>query len=163
MLISTAFDFDYWKMSRRRESQSEEGSQKSSRIGAWATATRFLLLDPRLQVHVYKFLFSVGELKSQKYWNHSNICSIFQAFHPPEKFIWFNYNSHAFHGKKTDTDLQNCLINSEKLAVITDPPFGSKTELICQELNQSSKWNKQPPSYLWSWFIMVWYPGHLTK
>ena len=68
MLITTAFDFDYWKMSRRRESQSEEGSQKSSRIGAWATATRFLLLDldPRLQVHVYRFYFHCGITQESK-------------------------------------------------------------------------------------------------
>ena len=61
--------------------------------------------------------------------------SIRQAFHPPEKFIWFNFfNSHAFHGEKADAVLQNFLINSEKLVVIIDPPFGAKTELIWESL-----------------------------
>jgi len=60
-----------------------------------------------------------------------------QAFHPPEKFIWFNFfNSHAFHGEKADAVLQNFLINSEKLVVIIDPPFGAKTELIWESLDR---------------------------
>ena len=43
-------------------------------------------------------------------------------------------NSHAFHGEKADNVLQNFLINSEKLAVIIDPPLGAKTELIWESL-----------------------------
>ena len=66
--------------------------------------------------------------------------SIRQAFHPPEKFIWFNFfNSHAFHGDKADAVLQNFLINSEKLVVIIDPPFGAKTELIWESLARLKK------------------------
>ena len=73
------------------------------------------------------------------YWrsNCSSMYSIRQAFHPPEKFIWFNFfNSHAFHGEKADAVLQNFLINSEKLVVIIDPPFGAKTELIWESLDR---------------------------
>ena len=63
-----------------------------------------------------------------------------QAFHPPDKFIWFNFfNSHAFHGDKADAVLQNFLINSEKLVVIIDPPFGAKTELIWESLARLKK------------------------
>lgn len=61
----------------------------------------------------------------------------FQAFYSPEKFIWYNFfNGHIFHGDKPKTILQNFFINSEKLLIIIDPPFGAKTELIAHSLDR---------------------------
>jgi hypothetical protein len=61
----------------------------------------------------------------------------FQAFYSPDKFVWYNFfNGHAFHGEPADTVLRNFLINSEKLVVLLDPPFGAKTELIWHSLQR---------------------------
>jgi hypothetical protein len=61
----------------------------------------------------------------------------FQAFYPPEKFIWYNFfNGHCFHGEQPKTVLQNFLISAEKLLIILDPPFGAKTELIAHSLDR---------------------------
>ena len=61
----------------------------------------------------------------------------FQAFYPPEKFIWYNFfNGHCFNGEQPKTVLQNFLISAEKLLIILDPPFGAKTELISHSLDR---------------------------
>lgn len=61
----------------------------------------------------------------------------FQSFYSPEKFVWFNFfNGHFFHGDNGKTVLQNFFINTEKLLIILDPPFGAKTELIAHSLDR---------------------------
>ena len=61
----------------------------------------------------------------------------FEAFFPPDKFLWYNFfNGHAFQGDKAKTVLQNFLIQSTKLLVLLDPPFGAKSELISHSLEK---------------------------
>ena len=61
----------------------------------------------------------------------------FGNFYSSKKFLWCNYfNGHFFNGVADKESFRNFLIESEKILLIIDPPFGAKTELISHSLDR---------------------------
>ena len=61
----------------------------------------------------------------------------FGNFYDNKKFLWCNYfNGHFFNGAADEESFRNFLIESNKILLIIDPPFGAKTELISNCLDR---------------------------
>ena len=62
----------------------------------------------------------------------------FGNFYNNKKFLWCNYfNGHFFNGEADRETFRNFLIESEKILLLIDPPFGAKTELISHSLDRT--------------------------
>jgi len=62
----------------------------------------------------------------------------FGNFYDNEKFLWCNYfNGHFFNGSADKESYRNFLIESEKILLLIDPPFGAKTELISHSIDRT--------------------------
>ena len=62
----------------------------------------------------------------------------FGNFYNNKKFLWCNYfNGHFFNGEADRESFRNFLIESEKILLLIDPPFGAKTELISHSLDRT--------------------------
>ena len=62
----------------------------------------------------------------------------FANFYGNKKFLWCNYfNGHFFNGEADRESFRNFLIESEKILLLIDPPFGAKTELISHSLDRT--------------------------
>ena len=77
----------------------------------------------------------------------------FSGFYSPEEFCWFNMlNFHFFHGEGARAVYQAFLRSATSLAVLLDPPFGARIELISHTLRRIRSefgGNKPEPRIFW--------------